>query len=313
MPQPVAAAPSAECNAGPALAGISFDWSGEPPEPEPLFSSGRLSVHHVAAGTRPHSVKMQRPVHTLLLFDEGSFSDGGRRIDGVFMGGAGALDAGVDLLPAGAELAGWTGTRTQIGLTVVSVDAAQVDELCEEVTRLRVGMQLRNELLRPLAARIRRWSAQAWRDVDPRHAETALLLLLHEIVELQRHSRDGAPCVNSLSFRAQHKIRQFVAEHLESKIDLKALANQVGMSQFHFARAFKSSFGVSPHQYVIGERIRKAAELMRESRASITDIALSVGFSCSSELSRSFRQTVGCAPRDYRAGVRAGETPMVAH
>jgi AraC family transcriptional regulator len=299
-------------SAAEAAAGIGFEWDGEPVALRQLFASDGLRVHRIVAGTRTHRVRIQRSAHTMLVFDAGAYSDGIKRIDGVAARGATTLDGGVDLLPAGMELAGWSGQRCNIAATFVSVDPNRLEALLGEGHHLGLTLQANTQMLRPLAARVRTWAAHEWRGVEPMHADTLLLLMLQEFAELQRTARSAvaASQTGGLSPRAQRLLREFVAERIETKIELQAMASVVGLSRFHFARAFKASFGTSPHQFVLQERVRRAADLMRNSRVPITDIALSVGFAGSSELSRSFRQAMGCTPRDYRAGLTGAAAGM---
>ncbi|MCA0242608.1 MAG: AraC family transcriptional regulator [Proteobacteria bacterium] len=291
--------------AAPAPPGISFDWARRAVSVKALFATDAFAVHRLEPGQQPHAVKMQRTAHTMLVFDNGSFSDGVKRIDGVPAPISAALDGGVDLVPAGVELSAWTGTRCELAVTIVSIDPARMDELIGEDSRVGVKLQARTDLLRALAARVRTWSVHGWLGLESVHAETVLVLMLQEFAALQRTARPATPraAAGGLTPRAQRLVREFVSAHLDANIDLQRMAAAVGLSRYHFARSFKASFGVSPHQYVIQERVRKAAALMRGSRESITDIALSAGFAGSSELSRRFRQVMGCAPREFRAGL----------
>ncbi|MGE0804138.1 MAG: helix-turn-helix domain-containing protein [Burkholderiaceae bacterium] len=291
---------------GDPLVGINFKWDDEPATPKCVFASPGLHVHHIAASARAHTVRMHRSSHTLLIFDEGSYSDGGRRIEGKSIALGSAGDAGVDVLPAGSELVGWSTARSQVGVTIISVDDRHYRESLHGGPAPRVGVKMRHGLLPPLLSRLRRWASHQWSDVNSLHAESVLQLLLHEVIDAQQCTTPpaGGARNQGLSFRAQRIVREFIAENLDSKICLDTLADQVGISRFHFARAFKTSFGMPPYKYVLNERVRRAAAALHHSQASITDIALDVGFSCSSEMSRCFRQLMGCSPRDYRASRR---------
>lgn len=92
----------------------------------------------------------------------------------------------------------------------------------------------------------------------------------------------------------------YVADHLGESIKLADMAQLVHMSSFHFARCFKLAVGQAPHQYVLGQRIDKAKDLLRHSKLSLTDIALSVGLSEQSHLNRLFRRATGVTPLAYR-------------
>jgi transcriptional regulator GlxA family with amidase domain len=74
----------------------------------------------------------------------------------------------------------------------------------------------------------------------------------------------------------------------------------VGLSQFHFIRAFKHSVGISPYQYVLSERISVAKEMLSKRDLSIAGVALAVGFSNASQLNRVFKKVIGVTPTVYR-------------
>lgn len=103
-----------------------------------------------------------------------------------------------------------------------------------------------------------------------------------------------------LSARALVRVTEYINEHLSQGIKLEDLASSIGITQFHFSRLFKQSTGMSPHQYVMQQRIEKAKQLLRKIDIPIADIALDCGFSSQSHLGKYFRQLTGMTPRKYR-------------
>lgn len=83
-------------------------------------------------------------------------------------------------------------------------------------------------------------------------------------------------------------------------IDLDAAARHVGLSAFHFLRMFASVFNVTPHQYLVRSRLRRAARLLSEPERSITDVAFDAGFNDLSNFVRTFRRAAGAAPGQFR-------------
>lgn len=83
---------------------------------------------------------------------------------------------------------------------------------------------------------------------------------------------------------------------------LAALAAEVGLSLYHFLRVFKGVTGVTPHQWLLRTRVRRAAHLLATTRTPITEIALDVGFDDLSNFIRTFHAEVGVSPRRYRTG-----------
>lgn len=93
---------------------------------------------------------------------------------------------------------------------------------------------------------------------------------------------------------------EYLNDHVHENIGIETLAGLVGLSPYHFARAFKRSNGMPPHRYQTNLRIEKAKALLIHSRQTITQIAFEVGYESSQALARVFRQQVGVPPTEYR-------------
>ena len=101
----------------------------------------------------------------------------------------------------------------------------------------------------------------------------------------------------------KYKLKQVVDHmvgHLDQEMSLVSLAAEVQMSPFHFARLFKQSTGVSPHQYVTRIRIDRAKQLLTDPGLEIIDVGQEVGFKTQSHFTAVFRRVVGVAPKVYR-------------
>ncbi len=93
---------------------------------------------------------------------------------------------------------------------------------------------------------------------------------------------------------------QFMSERLHEEFDLCRLAQEVGMSEFHFSRLFKKATGLSPSQHFIKQRVARAQQLLLESDMSIIEIGMAVGYSSPSHFAQIFRRGTGMTPREYR-------------
>lgn len=95
-----------------------------------------------------------------------------------------------------------------------------------------------------------------------------------------------------------------VVDHLQARlparVELRELADLVGLSQAHFSRAFKASTGRAPYQWQLDERIRRVQARLRDSEASLDRIAEATGFVDSAHLVRTFRRFVGTTPSRWR-------------
>jgi len=86
--------------------------------------------------------------------------------------------------------------------------------------------------------------------------------------------------------------------------DLASLAREARLSPYHFLRTFESLTGVTPHQYVLRARLRRAAVQLTNGPAKILDIALECGFGDVSNFNRNFRAEFGVSPRVFRRQMR---------
>jgi transcriptional regulator GlxA family with amidase domain len=83
-------------------------------------------------------------------------------------------------------------------------------------------------------------------------------------------------------------------------LDVPALARIAYVSEAHFIRTFRATFGETPHRYLQRRRVERSMFLLRETDRSVTDICLDVGFTSLGTFSRTFRDIVGESPSDYR-------------
>jgi transcriptional regulator GlxA family with amidase domain len=83
-------------------------------------------------------------------------------------------------------------------------------------------------------------------------------------------------------------------------LDIPALAKVALVSEAHFIRTFRATFGETPHRYLQRRRVERSMFLLRETERSVTDICLDVGFSSLGTFSRTFRDIVGESPSEYR-------------
>jgi AraC family transcriptional regulator len=98
----------------------------------------------------------------------------------------------------------------------------------------------------------------------------------------------------------------YLNDHACENVGLEELAALVGLSPFHFARAFKQSTGMPPHRYQMQQRIKLAKTLLELTEMPVTEIAFDVGYESSQALARLFQREVGLSPSDYRRAKGGG-------
>jgi len=96
------------------------------------------------------------------------------------------------------------------------------------------------------------------------------------------------------------KVQNYIEDQLERSILIKDLAKLVSLSSSHFCRAFKESFGETPHAYIVRARIERARILMLTTSGSLSEIAFSCGLADQAHFCRWFRQTIGMTPGAWR-------------
>jgi AraC family transcriptional regulator len=128
-------------------------------------------------------------------------------------------------------------------------------------------------------------------------AQAIAIHLARNYTEPIKDAPSGSP---SLPGYKLGQITDWMAEHLAEDFNLDRLAAQAGLSKFYFNRLFKSAMGVSPSRYLITLRIDKAKRLLRETRRSVVDVGLDVGYAGPSHFAQLFRKETGLSPSDYR-------------
>lgn len=142
------------------------------------------------------------------------------------------------------------------------------------------------------------------RTAGPRVDEVGLALAARVVDVLAGEHRPRA-IQRPVDRRRAIESARWIELHAHQDIDLQALATQTGLSVYHYLRVFSAVLGVTPHQYLVRCRLRKAAQLLTNEDRSITEIALDVGFADLSNFVRTFRRAAGVSPRLYRQASRA--------
>ena len=102
---------------------------------------------------------------------------------------------------------------------------------------------------------------------------------------------------NRRLLRARDAMDRTYAEPL----DIPTLARIAHVSEAHFIRTFRATFGEPPHRYLQRRRVERAMFLLVQTDRSVTEICLDVGFTSLGTFSRTFKEIVGTTPREYRA------------
>jgi AraC family transcriptional regulator len=133
--------------------------------------------------------------------------------------------------------------------------------------------------------------------------DVAASTLAHRLAEhlLETYAGQRFPRhVGRLDRAVVDRVAEFVDAELASELTLDRLAAVALLSPFHFARAFKASTGLAPHQFVTARRMSRATTLLLGSELSVVDVAHAVGMSNLSHFRRVFRAHTGMLPGAIR-------------
>jgi len=119
-------------------------------------------------------------------------------------------------------------------------------------------------------------------------------------VEVLSGAKRSATAERAADRRRAVEAALWLDEHAHEAIDLEGAACAVDLSPFHFLRLFSRALGVTPHQYLVRARLRRAARLLCDDERSITDVAFDVGFGDLSNFVRTFHRAAGVSPRRFR-------------
>lgn len=121
--------------------------------------------------------------------------------------------------------------------------------------------------------------------------------ILHQYGVLQKTSRRSN---GGLAPWQKRRACELLHENIHGQIRLSDIARECGLSVSHFARAFKISFGISTHHWLLQHRIEHAKELISQKAISLMEIAIQSGFSDQAAFTRTFHRLVGMSPGRWR-------------
>lgn len=151
------------------------------------------------------------------------------------------------------------------------------------------------------AQRFARLIALNWTEPGERVLTSALAheMLAHALLS-QVSARPQLRLKGGLAPHQRRLLRDFIEAQLAEPLSLGQLAALCSLSEYHFARMFRASFGLPPHQYVLARRIARARSLLRHTPLPLGEVGLACGFASASHFSNRFRQAGGVSPGEYR-------------
>jgi AraC-like DNA-binding protein len=261
-------------------------------EARPLLAGEDLAIHDVrcSAGPEDGAVPEVHRAFVLAYVRSGSFSVRTET-------GAHQLVPGGFMLGAPGDVYACTHEHGQ-GDSCLSfrLSPALVDELrCTGDRPWRTGGLPPDAELGMLAA-LGQAAAEGRTDVSLE--EAALLLVQRFLAGAVRDRKAWAP--RPVDRRRAVEAALWMEANAGETVRLGSLARRAGLSAFHFLRLFSRVLGVTPHQYLVSARLRRAARLLAEPERPVTDVAFEVGFGDLSHFVRTFRRAAGVSPGRFR-------------
>lgn len=134
--------------------------------------------------------------------------------------------------------------------------------------------------------------------------DEAAWLFAHRFAALASGNDDAPRTPSTRDRRRAVEAALRIDENAQDALDLDDAARAAGLSPFHFLRLFSAVLGVTPHQYLVRARLRRAARWLADEERRISDIAFDSGFGDLSNFARTFRRAAGVTPRAYRRAAR---------
>lgn len=247
--------------------------------------------------------KLTGSAHYIALHDM-SLTDGETRLDESAPVHFLDLRDRLTYLPRGCGISGWSklaNRRHSFVALHFRSEAVETEMEMQAIGEARADVYFLDRALQGTLRKLQHELANP----EPANEVYLETLAVLAMIETQRHAARAArlPVVASgaLSHAQERLVRDFNMTRHISLADLSALA---GLSRFHFSRAFKVTFGTSPHRFVTACRIERAKQYLVEGSLPIGAISRLTGFSSSEQFATVFRRVTGLAPAQYRRARR---------
>ncbi|MEJ2622172.1 MAG: AraC family transcriptional regulator [Candidatus Thiodiazotropha sp.] len=139
---------------------------------------------------------------------------------------------------------------------------------------------------------------QLMKDGNLLQSETLLIDFLERCFQAQKPAQ---PEVNlSHDNQRLQQVKTLITEQLNHQLPLHYLAQQAGLSRYHFLRCFKHQYGLSPHAFLLDKRIEKAKKILQTGE-TILNTSLALGFNDQSHFQRNFKKRLAVTPKKYQS------------
>ena len=251
----------------------------------------------------PFEYRYKAPCHLLIMSERQERDDGETVVEGLPKSNLRLMNEKLTFVPAGRDFYGWQLPRTLSRYTYFYFDPHRwASDLASNPAEIDIEPRLFffDQYLWQTAQKLKTQADNP--DAAPRgYAEALSLVMAYELLRLNNGvapARENAR--GGLAGWQRKRVAEYIEEHLAEDLSLSQLAEVAGLSQFHFARAFRESMGLPPLRYVSARRVERAKDLLAQPGLSVTQIGAQLGFNDTSHFSASFRKHIGATPSAYR-------------
>ena len=242
------------------------------------------------------------PAHLLVLYEDGVRREGETSIDGLPSSTLRNFANKLTFVPAGHAYREWHETSTALRVTYLYLSPAKLQKSIDADTSYAPRAFFEDPILWATATKLKNV-------IERNQAESKLYfdalasVLAHELSRGRELARTSPTSRGGLASWQRRAVIGYIEEHLDERVSLVTLARLARLSQHHFCRAFKQSFGIPPQGYLLQRRIERAKVLLADRANSITDVALTLGYAFNSSFTLAFRKITGQTPSEFRRNV----------
>jgi AraC family transcriptional regulator len=240
------------------------------------------------------------PFHLLIVSERAERNDGETFVEGCQKSTLHEFSRKLSFVPAGVRFHGWQDPRVLTRCSYLYIDPT--GPLLDPELRFS-EIEFKPRLFffdRDIWETASKLKMQIENPSSSGYAEALGIVLGHELVQLHQGTSVAQVLRGGLAGWQKKRVADYIAEHLNEEISLRELAAIAQLSPYHFARAFKQSFGEPPHRYHMSRRMERAKALLEVPARTVTEVGMTLGFAETSSFTTAFRRSVGTTPSDYR-------------
>jgi AraC family transcriptional regulator len=259
-----------------------------------------IVTESIYAPTRSRiEIRYDAPAHLLVLYEDGVRREGETSIDGLPPSTLRNFANRLTFVPAGHSYREWHDSSTAIRMTYLYLSPTRLQKSIDADTAYAPRAFFEDPILWATATKLKHVIESKCESML--YFDALASVLAHELSRSGRELARTSPASRGgLASWQKRAVIGYIEEHLDERVSLITLARLARLSQHHFCRAFKQSFGTPPQGYLLQRRIERAKVLLADRANSITDVALILGYAFNSSFTLAFRKITGQTPSEFR-------------